>query len=116
MQANTDAHAERLRTRTLLGGATILGIIVLAVLVAVSDYSPAVFDPGASNRLDLWIVMITEIVGPFGIPVGLLAGWFMYANEQYRQARWWLVLPVVWGVLCLAANWAAVHYGPWPMG
>ena len=86
------------------------------MLVALADRTPALFAPGAANRLDLWIIMIAWIVGPFGIPVGLLAAWFMYANEQHRQARWWLLLPVIWGVIWIAADLAAVYYGPWPLG
>ncbi|MDE3153637.1 MAG: hypothetical protein KGN76_00955 [Acidobacteriota bacterium] len=116
MQAHSETLPERLRTRSLLVTATIVGGLLLLVLVAIADKSPAVFSPGAANRLDLWVIMIVWILGPFGIPAGLLAGWFAYANEHYQQARLWLLLPVIWGALCIAADLAAVHFGPWPLG
>lgn len=101
------------RTRTILVAATVIGVIVLVPLVVLANRTPAVLAEGAANRLDLWVIMMARIVGPFGIPVGLLAAWFMYANEQYRQAIGWLALPIVWGILCLAADLAATHFGPW---
>jgi hypothetical protein len=101
------------RTRTILVAATIVGIIILVPLVIVADRTPAVLTEGAANRLDLWIIMMARIGGPFGIPVGLLAAWFLYANEQYRQAIAWLALPIVWGIICIAADLAATHFGPW---
>ncbi len=116
MQANTETPSDRLRTRSLLVTATAIGVVLLLALVAIADKTPALFAPGAANRLDLWVIMIAWIIGPFGIPAGLLAAWFMYANEQYRPARLWLLLPLIWGAICIAADLAAVHFGPWPMG
>ena len=113
MQANAASLAERVRSRTILVAATIAGVIVLLPLVVMADRTPELFSPDTVNRLDLWIILMARIAGPFGVPVGLLAAWFVYANEKYRQAVRWLLLPVVWGAVCLIADLVAAHYGPW---
>jgi hypothetical protein len=102
------------RTRTILIAATIVGIVALVPLVIIANRTPAIVtQDAAANRLDLWVIMMARVVGPFGIPVGLLAAWFLYANEQYRQAIGWLALPIIWGIICLAADLAATYFGPW---
>jgi len=113
MQARNESEPRKSRTRAILIAATLLGVVLLVPLLVSANQTPAVVEGAAANRLDLWIIMMARVAGPFGIPVGLLAAWFMYANEQYAQAIGWLALPVVWGAICIAADLAAAHFGPW---
>ena len=113
MQARNDVGPQKLRTRAILIAATITGIVLLVPLLVLANGTAGVVDGATANRLDLWIIMMARVAGPFGIPVGLLAAWFMYANEQYAQAIGWLALPVVWGAICIAAALIAAHFGPW---